>query len=280
MTPDLVVAGIFFALVACAIVGAGYLFLEQADDQHTAQETTANRLLRRLAESGLWPEVRTASTQKKLFQAGFRSPEALGLYRLVQVLLAVTLFAAFLHFSWTGALAAVGFALLLPGRILETQLARRMAKLRAALPAAIDLLVLALEVGNSLDSALRQTATVLRPLYPELSMELQLCSIEMQAATSRIDALKRLSERCPEEELRKVVTVICDAERFGSSLGAALRTHAHYLRIRMRQSVQEYARKLSVRLVLPVFLLIFPSVLLVTLGPAYLQLQRFLDGLI
>ena len=102
----------------------------------------------------------------------------------------------------------------------------------------------------------------------------------MRAGTPRGEALRRMAERCGEDEIRKLVGVLVDGERFGTSLGPALRGHAHYLRIRMRHKAQEASRKLTVKLVIPVFFLIFPSVLLVTLGPAYLQLRQFLDALL
>jgi tight adherence protein C len=176
--------------------------------------------------------------------------------------------------------AAAGFGFLLPSRILEYVVHRRMRRLRSALPPCLDLLVLALEAGQPLEQAMQDTAQALRGAFPELSSELVFCSLEIRAGTSRLEALHRLGERSGEDELRRIAAVLVDGERFGTSLGPALRSHAHYLRGRMRQRAQEQARKLTVKLVLPVFFLIFPSVLLVTLGPAYLQLRHFLDDLL
>jgi tight adherence protein C len=140
------------------------------------------------------------------------------------------------------------------------------------------LAVLALEAGQSLDQALHDTAVGLRRVYPDLSSELLFCILEMRAGTSRTDSLRRLAERCGEEEVKRVAAILIDGERFGTSLGPALHTHARFLRTRMRQRAQEAARGLSVKLVVPVFFLIFPSVMLVTLGPAYFHMQEFFSG--
>ena len=141
-------------------------------------------------------------------------------------------------------------------------------------------MVLTLEAGQTIDQGILEAARSVGRVYPDLASELTFCSLEMRAGTPRGEALRRMGERCGEEEIRKLVAVLVDGERFGTSLGPALRSHAHYLRTRMRHKAQESARKLGVKLVMPVFFLIFPSVLLVTLGPAYLQLTLFLDTLV
>src|SRR5207245_8757175 len=98
--------------------------------------------------------------------------------------------------------------------------------------------------------------------------------LELRAGKSRAEALQQLGARSGDSELKKLSSVLIDSDRFGSSLGPALRTHAKYLRTRMRQQAQEAARKISVKLIFPVFFLIFPSVLLVTLGPAVLHMTK------
>jgi tight adherence protein C len=102
----------------------------------------------------------------------------------------------------------------------------------------------------------------------------------MKAGKGRTEALKNLGRRSAEEEMSKLAAVLVDGERFGASLAPALRNHAKFLRSKLRFAAQESARKLTVKLVMPVFFLIFPSVLLVTLGPAYLQLQQFFSSLL
>jgi tight adherence protein C len=100
-------------------------------------------------------------------------------------------------------------------------------------------------------------------------MQLQL---ELKATTTRQEALRNFATRCQDMEMRKFANLLIDTDRFGTSLGPALKTHARYLRVRFRQLAQERARKVGVKLIFPVFFLIFPSVILVTLGPAVILL--------
>jgi tight adherence protein C len=222
-----------------------------------------------------------------LFRAGHRVPSAPQVFQGVQVVMAAVLAMAAGALSLRtsegfGALipmlCGAGFGYLVPERILEGMVRFRVRRIRAGLPPALDLLVLALEAGQPLEQGMQETAHAVRKIYPELASEFIYCSLEINAGTARGVSLARLGERSGEEELRKVAAVLIDGDRFGTPLGPALRTHAQYLRTRMRQGAQEAARKLTVKLVLPVFFLIFPSVLLVTLGPAYFQMRSFLDG--
>jgi tight adherence protein C len=104
--------------------------------------------------------------------------------------------------------------------------------------------------------------------------------LELRAGAARADALRGFAERAHEPEVRKFVALMLDTDRFGSSIGPALRTHTHYLRTRFRQAAQERARKVAVKLIFPVFFLIFPSVVLVTLGPAAILIYTQLGSLL
>jgi tight adherence protein C len=141
-------------------------------------------------------------------------------------------------------------------------------RLRRALPAALDLLVLAVEAGQGLDAAILDTSRGLRVTHPDLAAEFTQLHLELKANTTRAEALKNFADRSHDLELRKFANLLIDTDRFGTSLGPALKTHSRYLRIRFRQVAQEKARKVGVKLIFPVFFLIFPSVILVTLGPA------------
>jgi tight adherence protein C len=225
-----------------------------------------------------------------LFRAGYRTPAAVAMFHGTQIAcgLVTALVLNWLVMFRAGgggsmvlsALAGLGLGYLAPKRILEWQVRARAHRLRRALPPALDLMVLGLEAGQNIDQGVMEAARAIGRIFPDLSSELTFCSLEMRAGTPRAEALRRMGERCGEEEVRKLVTVLVDGERFGTSLGPSLRSHAHYLRTRMRHRAQEASRKLTVKLVMPVFFLIFPAVLLVTLGPAYLQLRTFLDGLL
>ncbi|MGH9660345.1 MAG: type II secretion system F family protein, partial [Bryobacteraceae bacterium] len=176
--------------------------------------------------------------------------------------------------SLMGLVSGAGMGFLLPDRILRPLTRRRAERIRRAVPGALDLMVLSVEAGQSLNQALFDASTELKEAYPELSSELAQVHLELRAGESRSAALFRLGQRNTEPELKKLASVLIDSDRFGTSLGPALRTHSKYLRTRMRQQAQEQARKVSVKLVFPVFFLIFPSVLLVTLGPAVLKLME------
>jgi tight adherence protein C len=129
-------------------------------------------------------------------------------------------------------------------------------------------MVLAIEAGQGLDAAILDTSRGLRTAHPDLAAEFSLLQHELKANTSRADALRSFATRTKDLEIRKFVNLLIDTDRFGTSLGPALKTHARYLRIRFRQIAQDKARKVGVKLIFPVFFLIFPSVILVTLGPA------------
>jgi tight adherence protein C len=173
-----------------------------------------------------------------------------------------------------GSMCGAGFGFLLPEFILKRMIRARAERIRRGIPAALDLLILSLEAGQSLNQSIVDTSLELREAHPDLSAELAQVNLELRAGKSRADALHQLGARNGDPELKRLASLVIDSDRFGTSLGPALRTHAKYLRTRMRQQAQEKARKVSVKLIFPVFFLIFPSVLLVTLGPAVLHMMK------
>lgn len=176
-------------------------------------------------------------------------------------------------------LCGAAFGFMLPERLLQSRIRFRHRHLRSGLPAALDLMVLALEAGQSFDQALGAASLAIRTAYRDLAGELGLIQFELRAGKTRSEALRHMAERNNEPELTKLANLLIDADRFGTSLAPALRTHARFLRTRLRHTAQEAARKVSVKLIFPVFFLIFPAVLLVTLGPAVLQLYSQLKVL-
>jgi tight adherence protein C len=140
-------------------------------------------------------------------------------------------------------------------------------------------MVLDLEAGQSLDQAIADTSRGLKRTHPELSAELAQLFLDLRTG-DRTDSFRRFGARSKEAELRKLGNLLIDSDRFGASVGPALRSHAKYLRTRFRQQAQERARKVGVKLIFPVFFLIFPSVLLVTLGPACMLMFQQLKNLL
>jgi tight adherence protein C len=229
----------------------------------------------------------------KLMIAGYRWPSAVSIFLGIKSATALMLAAAGIWATlmfrpdanivemFLPAICGLGFGFLLPDRVLDRLARRRVERLRRGLPAALDLMVLAIEAGQGLDVAILDTSRALRTTHPDLASEFTQLHLELRANTTRAEALRNFAERSRDMELRKFTNLLIDTDRFGTSLGPALKTHARYLRIRFRQMAQEKARKVSVKLIFPVFFLIFPSVILVTLGPAviliFTQMQHMME---
>lgn len=177
-------------------------------------------------------------------------------------------------------ICGAGLGFLLPDRVLSSRVRARSRRLRSAIPPALDLMVLGMEAGQSLDQSIADASRSLKRTHPDLSSELAQLFLELKTGSSRSDAIRGFGARNKEPELRKLSNLLIDSDRFGTSLGPALRTHAAYLRTRFRQQAQEAARKVGVKLIFPVFFLIFPSVLLVTLGPACMMMYQQLKTLL
>lgn len=238
-----------------------------------------------LGEATPIAEADRKATRTRLDQAGYRWPSALPIYYgvkiasagvLAAILALVTIYTredGLLYIALAGA-CGLGFGFLIPDRVLDALVRARNDRLRRALPPALDLMVMTLEAGQSLDQAMLAASRGLKNLYPDLCGELAQVHLETRASKSRGEALWRMAERNSEQDIRKLCQLLHDSDRFGASLGPAMRSHAKYLRIRFRQRAQEAARKLGVKLVFPIFFLIFPTILLVTLGPAVMLMSQ------
>lgn len=279
--------GFVLAAVAGALALAARLMPEPAQSAIELEAGAGRRWSGRALEALLHlgalsrpSELQTMNLRARLAAAGYRHPAAPQLFQGIRIATAALLGAAL---GWaavwqssgaaSAALAAVcgaGFGLLLPERILEGMTQSRIGRIHRALPAALDLMVLSVEAGQSLDVALAETSRELRLIHPELASEFAQVQLEIRAGRHRSDVLADLGRRTGSAELKKLAVVLIDSDRFGTSLAPALRTHARYLRTRRRQAAQEAARKLSVKLIFPVFFLIMPAVFVVTLGPAVL----------
>jgi tight adherence protein C len=231
-----------------------------------------------------------AQYQRLLTQAGYNQPGATQSFHGIKIaagaglglILAVARMLAEpdLTVAFIALVAGAGAGYLLPDRLLEYAVNRRARKLLFGVPTSIDLLVLSLEAGQSLDSALMETAREIRAGYPELASELGMVQKEILGSRSRPEVFRNLRDRNREPEVKRLAQVFIDSDRFGTPLAPALRSHVKFLRVRLRQQAQEKARKISVKLIFPVFFLIFPAVILVTLGPAVIQIHTQLGSLV
>ena len=229
-------------------------------------------------------------SRKYLMAAGFRSDAGPAVLSGCRVLAAAALvilgllFAGKLPSNQTlrmlliGAAGFAGWSL--PGMVLDRLVAMRQERIKFALPDAIDLMVVCAEAGIGLDQAFLNVARDLLSTHKDLCDEISLVTLETRAGTRREDALHHLVERCQEPELKKLVAVLIQSERFGTGIGEALRTHADYLRIRRRQEAEERAAKVGVKLVFPIFFCIMPSMMIVTGGPGVLQVFKTLIPLL
>ncbi|TCD47223.1 type II secretion system F family protein [Chlorobium sp. N1] len=171
--------------------------------------------------------------------------------------------------------AALGYYL--PETALRLLTSRRSGKMRDTLPDMIDLMVTCTESGMGIDSAISRISREMAASCPELAGEFYLASIEMRAGASRIDALRNLALRSNLEDLDDLVSMLVQADRFGTSLGESLRVHAEMMRTRRTQRAEELAAKIPVKMVLPLILFIFPTLMLVLLGPAMIQMLEALQ---
>jgi len=277
--PELLIfAGFFLTVLAATVVG-GYFTLFRKGEP--AGPTSLLEALNRIGRSAPVRPAESDRIRQQLRLAGYTQEAAVPVFTGIRLASAAALaLFVFAAAEWNGLTLARAFlcmlsaalvGYMLPNHFLAQRIRRRSEKLREGLPTALDLMVLGLEAGQSLDSALFEAGREIRQAFPDLSAELNTVQIEIRATKTRVEAFHNLATRNSDIEFRRLSQVLIDSDRFGSSLAPALRSHVHYLRLRMRQKANEAARKVSVKLIFPLFFLIFPAILLVTLGPAILQ---------
>ncbi|HSR52800.1 MAG TPA: type II secretion system F family protein [Acidobacteriota bacterium] len=227
-----------------------------------------------------------AKEKRKLIHAGFRRKSAVYIFYGIRVVLAALLLlvSALWGLLWTNPLLAVAGSLLLgvamPDIILKRMVAKRQRRIQLALPDLMDLLVICTEAGMGLDQALMRISQEMGGSAPDLAQELRLYVLEVNAGKSRPEALRNLSRRTGVNDLKALASVIHQAQQFGTSIADSLRQFADDLRIKRRQLAEELAAQLSVKIIFPLILFIFPAIFVVVLGPAVIRIFKdFLPGL-
>jgi tight adherence protein C len=216
--------------------------------------------------------------QQRLIRAGYRKDSALKLLYGAKVLVPLTLCALIMvsGLAHQNALfiyvVALAFGFLAPDFWLSRQISSRQRRIRIGLPDVLDLLVICIEAGLSLDQATARTAAELDTSQPDLCDELSIVVLEQRAGRPRSDAWKHMAERVDVDNVRNLVTMLVQSEQFGTSIAKTLRVHSDTLRTQRIQQVEEMAAKTSIKLVFPLVLFIFPSLFLVTLGPAVITI--------
>jgi len=213
-------------------------------------------------------------------RAGIRDRNAIIAIRGVKVLLPIALAAiiyvteAYRYSPFLIFAAAVIAGILLPEMWLLWRIHNRQHRLQKALPDGLDLLVICVEVGLGLDQAILRVADELQIVHPELSDELHLVNLEMRVGKTRIDALRELARRTGLEDIKSLVAMLIQTERFGTSIAQSLRVHSDELRTKRRQRAEEMAAKTTVKMVPPLVFFIFPALMVVILGPAVITIYR------
>jgi tight adherence protein C len=175
-------------------------------------------------------------------------------------------------------LCLAGFGFLAPNFWLSMAVSKRKTQIRNGLPDALDMLVISVEAGLGLDAALQRVGDEMQFVHPILAEELQLVTLEAQMGIPRSEALGNLARRVSLEEIHGIVGTVNQAERFGTSIGRALRNQSNALRVKRRQAAEERAQKTTVKLMAPLILFIFPAILVVLAGPAALRMLEALKG--
>jgi tight adherence protein C len=228
----------------------------------------------------------------RFMNAGLRSPNAPIIFFGAKTLLSASLpMLAYSSLILSGAdfgmqsyMAALflsaGLGYYLPNIVLNRLIFLRQREIFETFPDALDLIIVCIEAGLGMDAALIKVAEELRHRSQALSDELHLVTLELRAGASKENALHNLAARTGVEDVEALVATLIQAERFGTSIADSLRVHADVLRTKRRQRAEERAAKIALKLLFPLIFCIFPSMLLVLLGPAFIRVYRVLMPII
>ncbi len=230
--------------------------------------------------------VEALKLQKQLLLAGYRSPEAAMVFRAIQRTLMIAMLVLVVmvclilnrplnNFVIWGIIAlALGFYA--PKYVLKKKIAARQQRITWALPDMMDLLVVAVEAGLSLNAALNRVGEELKELRPDMHHEIDLLNLEIRVGRGREQALRNLAARTEVDDIRSFVALLIQADRYGSSIAGAVRIFAESLRTKRRQRAMQASQKAALKLLFPLTCFLFPVVLIVILGPAILNLMDLL----
>lgn len=226
--------------------------------------------------------------QKDLMQAGFRSPHATSVFRAAQLSsmlglpLLLVLFWTLMVWPLADALIpglfAVGAGFLLPRMVLNRLIASRKLRISWGLADALDLMVITMEAGLGLNAAMLKICEELKDVHPDISKEFEIANLEIRVGRERSEALRNLADRTGVEDLNSLVGMLIQADRFGTSIARAVRVYSDSLRTKRRQRAEQAAQKAAFKLLLPLGALLFPTMFIVILGPALLNISDMLGG--
>jgi len=221
-----------------------------------------------------------STARQRLVLAGYRSDSAANIFSackaIVPFILCVVSVATGLYLvnPFIVIILSLGLGYLLPDYWLDHRIKAREDAMRAGLPDLLDLLVICLEAGLSLDHAALRSGEEMSLAHPVIADEIGLVMLEVQAGRPRLEAWKSLAKRSNADSVQMLVSVLVQSDQFGTGISKTLRTCADTLRMRRRQRVEELAAKATVKLVFPLVLFIFPSLFIVLLGPAVIAFSK------
>lgn len=233
-------------------------------------------------------EEELSNLRKTFLTAGYRRESAIviffGMKAFLAILFVVILF--IIRISFLKIIPAFNFMLLcvtlaligfyLPNLWLKLKIARRKEKIIKGFPDALDLMVVCVEAGVGLDAAISRVGEEMKLSNKVLSDEFKLLSLELRAGKQRTEALRNLALRTDLEDVKSLMTLLIQTEKFGTSIAQALRVYSDSMRRKRYQRAEETAAKLPVKLVFPLVFFIFPSLFIVIMGPAAIRMARIL----
>lgn len=248
----------------------------------SAGSSLAERVARPLHRLAPPSAAEAHKLQKKLMQAGYRAPSAPVIYRGLQ-LASMVFFPSLFALGCAGMgrplqnavlwiLSAFIVGFMMPRYLLNRMVSGRQLRLRWGLADALDLMVVSIEAGLGLNAAIVRVGDELKDVHPDIGEEFQLTNLEIRVGRERDEALRNLAERTGVDDLRSLVAMLIQADRFGTSIAKAVRVYADSLRTKRRQRAEQAAQKAAVKLLFPLAFFLFPTLFIIILGPAAINL--------
>jgi tight adherence protein C len=242
-----------------------------------------NPRLEKIAKSMPKSPKELSRLRRRLASAGIHSFGAALFYSICELVLPILFAAPALlyltgYLKWVAAGVAGMIGYMIPGLVLARLIHNQKRRIENGLPDALDLMIVCIEAGCGLDQAIHKTSVELEISHPELAAELRLITTEVRAGKNRMEAFKNFAARTRVDDVRALVAMLLQTDRFGTSVAQALRTHAETSRTKRRQRAEEKAAKIGVKLVFPLVFFLFPAFYVVTLGPAVIQFVRVFFG--
>lgn len=297
LTVVLLVATVYFLLIGGR--SASKRLAKLTGDMDEQETPAGERLIEKERHGGLFGKVTTSAgkvaaprheegrrrLRQKLVQAGFHSRQAVTNYIALKAILAILFPGAYMFWNLfykftpetTAIMLLLGLAgFFLPSIVLHHMTQKRQQGILMALPDALDLMVICVEAGLGLDMTFKRVGDEMLSLNKDLSEEFYMVNREIRAGANREDSFKHMAWRTGVPEVHNLMTILTQTSKFGTSVARALRVHADAMRVKRRQVAEEQAAKSAVKLVFPLVMFIFPTIIVVLAGPAAIRIIRVL----